>query len=99
MEIALKYGKLATKPNRRNVDAEMTLMRPYMFILCLLSYVMLLQTFFVPVQQGFVLVNVNFVIFLVTMVPLLTTQPELVDPSKTISLPGVPSPYNHDTPQ
>ena len=70
MEIALKYGKLVTKPNRRNIDAEMTLMGPYMFILCLLSYLMLLQTFLVPVQQNFVFVNVNQVIFLITMIPL-----------------------------
>ena len=59
MEIALKYGRLVTKPNRRNVDAEMTLMGPYMFILCLLSYFMLLHTLLVPVQQNFVFVTVN----------------------------------------
>jgi len=70
MEIALKYGRLVTKPNRRNVDAEMTLMGPYMFILCLLSYFMLLQTLLVPVQQNFVFVTVNQLIFLTTLTPL-----------------------------
>jgi len=70
MEIALKYGKLAAKPNRRNIDAEMTLIGPFMFVLCLLSYFMLLQTFLVPVQQNFVFVNVNQIIFLITMIPL-----------------------------
>jgi len=70
MEIALSYGKLMAKPNRRNIDAEMTLIGPYMFILCLLSYFMLLQTLLVPVQQNFVFVSVNQIVFLITMVPL-----------------------------
>jgi cellulose synthase/poly-beta-1,6-N-acetylglucosamine synthase-like glycosyltransferase len=70
MEIALKYGKLVTKPNRKNIDAEMTLIGPYMFILCLLSYFMLLQNFLVPVQQNFVFINVNQITFLITMIPL-----------------------------
>ena len=70
MEIALKYGKLATKPNRKNIDAEMTLIGPYMFILCLMSYFMLLPIFLVPVQQNFVFVNANFIIFSITTVPL-----------------------------
>jgi len=70
MEIAIKYGKLVTKPNRRNIDAEMTLIGPYMFILCLLSYFMLLQIFLVPVQQNFVFITVNQITFLITMVPL-----------------------------
>jgi cellulose synthase/poly-beta-1,6-N-acetylglucosamine synthase-like glycosyltransferase len=70
MEMMLKYGKLMTEPSRRNVDAEMTLIGPYMFILCLLSYVMLLQTLVVPIQQNFVFVAVNQITFLITMVPL-----------------------------
>lgn len=70
MEMMLKYGKLVAKPNRRNVDAEMTLIGPYIFILCLLSYLMLLQTFVVPVQQDFVFVTVNQITFVITMVPL-----------------------------
>jgi len=70
MEIAIKYGKLVTKPNRRNVDAEMTLIGPYLFILCLLSYFMLLQAFLVPVPQDFVFITVNQITFLITMVPL-----------------------------
>jgi len=48
----------------------MTLIGPYMFILCLLSYLMLLQTLLVPVQQNFVFVSVNQIVFLITMVPL-----------------------------
>lgn len=70
MEIAMKYGKLVTRPNRRNIDAEMTLFGPYMFVLCLLSYFMLLQSFVVPVPQDFVFATVNQITFLVTMFPL-----------------------------
>ncbi|MEM3641368.1 MAG: glycosyltransferase family 2 protein, partial [Candidatus Bathyarchaeia archaeon] len=32
MEVALKYGKLMVKPNRRNVDAEATLLGPFILI-------------------------------------------------------------------
>jgi cellulose synthase/poly-beta-1,6-N-acetylglucosamine synthase-like glycosyltransferase len=70
MEIAIKYGKLVTKPNRKNIDAEMTLFGPYMFILCLLSYFMMLQTFIVPVQQNFMFITMNQITFLITVVPL-----------------------------
>lgn len=78
MEIAIKYGNLVTKPNRRNIDAEMTLIGPYMFILCLLSYFMLLQTFLVPVQQNFVFVTVNQITFLIIMVPLFLIGVDLI---------------------
>jgi len=70
MEIAIKYGKLVTKPNRRNIDAEMTLFGPYMFILCVMSYFMLLLAFLLPLQQNFVLITVNQITFLITMIPL-----------------------------
>ncbi|MCK5563258.1 glycosyltransferase family 2 protein, partial [Candidatus Bathyarchaeota archaeon] len=70
MEIAIKYGNLMAKPNRRNVDAEMTLLGPYMFILCLLSYFMLLQAFLGPVPQDFAFITVSQITFLITMVPL-----------------------------
>jgi cellulose synthase/poly-beta-1,6-N-acetylglucosamine synthase-like glycosyltransferase len=70
MEIAMKYGKLVAKPNRKNIDAEMTLFGPYMFILCLLSYFMLLQSFVVSVPQNFAFTAVNQITFLITVVPL-----------------------------
>jgi len=58
MEMALKYGKLVTKPNRRNIDAEITLIGPFLFILCLLSYFLGPLTFFSSFQseKGFVIV-------------------------------------------
>jgi len=70
MEIAIKYGKLMAKPNRKNIDAEMTLLGPYMFILCLLSYFMLLQSFILSVPQNFIVTALNQITFLITVVPL-----------------------------
>ena len=39
MEAALKYGRLLNKINRKTLDAEISLVGPYMMILCLISYV------------------------------------------------------------
>ena len=38
METALKYGRLIRRVNKRSIDAEITLMGPYMFTLCLVGY-------------------------------------------------------------
>ena len=100
METALKYGRLVTKPNRKNIDAEMTLIGPYMFILCLLSYFMLLQTLLVPVQQNFVFVTVNQIIFLITMIPLFLIGVALIyvtKPRRTANLLWLPFIYAYWT--
>lgn len=38
MEAAFKYGKLLKKHSRKAVDAEVSLIGPYMMILCIVSY-------------------------------------------------------------
>ena len=38
MEVAFRYGKLMAKPNRRSLDAELTLIGPFMLIASLVSY-------------------------------------------------------------
>ena len=38
MEVAFKYGRLMSKPSKRNFDAEMTLCGPFIVIASLLSY-------------------------------------------------------------
>ena len=38
MEVALKYGRLLKKGDRRSIDAELTLVGPYMFLLCMFGY-------------------------------------------------------------
>ena len=47
MDVAVKYGKLFTKLNRRNLDAEATLFGPFILIASLLSYFMAFGTFLV----------------------------------------------------
>jgi len=38
MEAAFRYGRLLKRPSRKNVDAEVSLMGPYIMTLCLASY-------------------------------------------------------------
>jgi len=50
MEIALRYGKLMSKPNVRNLDAELTLLGPFVLIAGLVSYLASFYTFLVPLS-------------------------------------------------
>ena len=38
MEAAVKYGRLLKNPNRKTFDAEVSLMGPFIMVLCLASY-------------------------------------------------------------
>jgi cellulose synthase/poly-beta-1,6-N-acetylglucosamine synthase-like glycosyltransferase len=38
MEVAFRYGRLMAKPNRRSLDAELTLIGPFVLIASLVSY-------------------------------------------------------------
>jgi cellulose synthase/poly-beta-1,6-N-acetylglucosamine synthase-like glycosyltransferase len=40
MEVSLKYGRLLKNPSKRNLDAEVTLCGPYMFLPCVLGYML-----------------------------------------------------------
>jgi len=53
METALKYGGLLRKIDRKRIDAELTIVGPYMLVLCLLSYLMTAYTFLVPSDLAF----------------------------------------------
>lgn len=44
MEVAIKYGRLMIKPNKRNVDAETTLFGPFILIASILTYFTALYT-------------------------------------------------------
>ena len=48
IEVALKYGKLATKLNRKTLDAEATLFGPFILIFSLLMYFSAIFIFFAP---------------------------------------------------
>lgn len=53
MEVALRYGRLIRKLDKKRLDAELTVVGPYMLILCLLSYLMTAYTFLVPSDYTF----------------------------------------------
>jgi len=59
-----------TQPNRRNVDAEMTLVGPFLFILCLVSYFLGPLAFFSSFQSEMVFVILTQVTLAITLVPL-----------------------------
>jgi len=46
MEVALKYGRLMAKPNRQSLDAELTLLGPFILIFSLVSYFLAFYTSF-----------------------------------------------------
>jgi cellulose synthase/poly-beta-1,6-N-acetylglucosamine synthase-like glycosyltransferase len=52
MEVAFRYGRLMARPNRRTIDAEATLVGPFVLILSLLSYVASFLTFLEPFSFG-----------------------------------------------
>ena len=52
MEAALKYGRLLRKPDKRSIDAELTLAGPFMFIPCLLGYLLGAYSLMSPLSPG-----------------------------------------------
>jgi len=48
MEVAFKYGRLMVKPSRIGVDAEATLLGPFMLIFSLVTYLATLFVFLMP---------------------------------------------------
>lgn len=52
MEVAIKYGRLARKLNKRCIDAEITLMGPYTFIPCLIGYLVTVYSLLSQVQPN-----------------------------------------------
>jgi len=55
MEVALKYGRLMSKPSMRNLDAEVTLLGPFVLIAALATYLATFYTFFEPLSFSFLL--------------------------------------------
>jgi cellulose synthase/poly-beta-1,6-N-acetylglucosamine synthase-like glycosyltransferase len=50
IEAALKYGKLMTKPTKICIDAEVTLLGPFMLIASIVTYFAAFQTFITPLR-------------------------------------------------
>jgi cellulose synthase/poly-beta-1,6-N-acetylglucosamine synthase-like glycosyltransferase len=53
MEIALKHGKLMTKPNRKNIDVEMTLFGPFILITSFITYLFSFYALLAPLAPDF----------------------------------------------
>jgi len=71
MEVALRYGRLITKPNRKSIDAEITLVGPYMLAPYLIGYIMALYAFLFPVEHDPVFTVMTQVTLLLTTSTLL----------------------------
>jgi cellulose synthase/poly-beta-1,6-N-acetylglucosamine synthase-like glycosyltransferase len=52
MEVAFRYGRLMARPTWRSIDAEATLVGPFVLILSLLSYAASFLTFLTPLSFG-----------------------------------------------
>ncbi len=55
MEVALKYGKLMTRPTKKNFDAELTLLGPFILVASLVSYLLAFYASFAAFQFDFML--------------------------------------------
>ena len=71
MEAALKYGRLHKKINKRNIDAEMTLIAPYTFTLYLAIHFTAVQSFVIPIQPCYIFEIATQLMSLLNMVTLL----------------------------
>ena len=78
MEVALRYGKLITRPSAKNVDIELTLAGSYVFPLCLFGLMIVLYGFLVPIKPDPVSQIIADVASLLTVTLLLTTGTVLV---------------------
>jgi cellulose synthase/poly-beta-1,6-N-acetylglucosamine synthase-like glycosyltransferase len=72
MDVAVKYGRLLTNLNRRNLDAEATLFGPFILIASLLSYLMAFGSFLAEYPYNMIWIAFNyFSIFAMTTVVLM----------------------------
>ena len=70
MEVGIKYGKLLKKLNKLSFDAEVTLFGPFVFISCLVGYLIPLLSLMAPLNPDFLslfLSNMTSVLILVLL--------------------------------
>jgi cellulose synthase/poly-beta-1,6-N-acetylglucosamine synthase-like glycosyltransferase len=82
MEVAFKYGKLLTKINKKTIDAEITLIGPYLFTLYLVGYFTTAYSFVAPSQFHSVLTGFSLFTSLLTVVTLLIAGAALIYATK-----------------
>ena len=70
MEVGMKYGKLLKNLNRISFDAEVTLVGPFVFISCLVGYLIPLLSLVIPLKPDLLslfLANVTSVLIVVLL--------------------------------
>ena len=82
MEVALRYGKLITNPNRKNIDVEITLLGPYMIAPYFIGYLIALYAFLIPVEPDPVFTVMTQVTLLFTTATLLIVGIALIYATK-----------------
>jgi len=50
MEVSLSYGSLLKNPNKKSLDAEVTLAGPFVLISCLIGYLVTFSSLFIPMK-------------------------------------------------
>jgi cellulose synthase/poly-beta-1,6-N-acetylglucosamine synthase-like glycosyltransferase len=71
MEVAIKYGRFLRKLEKRNIDAEMTLLGPYVSTLFFVSFLICMHVSVLPVQSNIFLLTISRLNFLLITVTLL----------------------------
>lgn len=94
METAVKYGRLLRNINKRNIDAEMTLLAPYTFTMYLLIHFTALQSFVAPPSLIFQLaVWLASILNIVTLLLLGVVLAYVTKPRKITNLLWLPFVY------
>jgi len=96
MEVSVKYGRLLRNPNRKTIDAEMTLTGPYMFLPCVLGYVLGVLSLVFPFSPDPVLTFMTQGLAFVNTITLLLIGAALIyltKPRKTTNLMWLPFVY------
>jgi cellulose synthase/poly-beta-1,6-N-acetylglucosamine synthase-like glycosyltransferase len=96
MEVSLKYGRLLKNPTRKNLDAEMTLTGPYMFLPCVLGYFLGIISLMLPVSSDPVLIFMSQGLAIVNTITLFligTALVYLTKPRKKTNLLWLPFVY------
>jgi cellulose synthase/poly-beta-1,6-N-acetylglucosamine synthase-like glycosyltransferase len=71
METALQYGKLITNVNKKSLDTEVTLLKPFIQITGLLGYFMALFASFLSIQLDYILSILGQALLILTVTALL----------------------------
>ncbi len=87
MEAALKYGRLLDKINKKTVDAEISLVGPFIMVLCLVSYFNWALTLLFSFDNGFP--DFAFLVVALTAISLLSIGAGLVYAEKPAKLKNI----------